>query len=280
MTETMGASVQTNDGVAVITGAASGIGTGLARKALALGMKLVIADVRAEPLEAFAATLDGEVLAVPTDVRDLTSVEALAEAAYDRFGQVDMLFNNAGVMATGFSWEIEPELWNRAMSVNVDGVQNGIRAFVPRLLAAERPAYIINTASVGGFLPAPLMAPYSVSKAAVVALTESLHYELQMIGAPVRVSLLSPGPVKSGIFDDPFGPNVSPAAAAFVDTMRSMLNANGLTPDEFAELVYEGLAEGRYWLFPQPETIDAPFQHRVTSMMDRVNPQLIDFSEL
>lgn len=280
MTETMDSTVQISGGVAVITGAASGIGTGLTRKALALGMKVVIADVRADQLAAFADSLDGELLAVPTDVRDLAAVEALAEAAYDRFGQVDMLFNNAGVMATGFSWEIEPELWDRAMAVNVDGVQNGVRAFVPRLLAAQRPAHIINTASVGGFLPAPLMAPYSVSKAAVVALTESLHYELQMIGAPIRVSLLSPGPVKSGIFDDPFGPNVNPAAAAFVDTMRSMLSANGLTPDEFAELVYQDLAEGRYWIFPQPETIDAPFQSRVSNMLGRINPQLVDFSEL
>lgn len=272
--------VQTRGGVAVITGAASGIGTGLARKALALGMRLVIADVRAEELRNFAATLEGELLAVPVDVRDPAAVEGLAEAAWNRFGQVDMLFNNAGVMATGFSWEIEPERWQRSMAVNVDGVLNGIRSFVPRLLKAARPAHIVNTSSVGGFLPAPLMAPYSVSKAAVVALTESLHFELQMIGAPVRVSLLAPGPVKSGIFDNPFGQTVDPASAAFVDTMRMMLTANGLAPDEFATLAFDGLAEGRYWLFPQPEAIDPLFQRRVASIADRTNPQLLDFTEL
>lgn len=272
--------VQTRGGVAVITGAASGIGTGLARKALALGMRLVIADVRAEELRNFAATLEGELLAVPVDVRDPAAVEGLAEAAWNRFGQVDMLFNNAGVMATGFSWEIEPERWQRSMAVNVDGVLNGIRSFVPRLLKAARPAHIVNTSSVGGFLPAPLMAPYSVSKAAVVALTESLHFELQMIGAPVRVSLLAPGPVKSGIFDNPFGQTVDPASAAFVDTMRTMLTANGLAPDEFATLAFDGLAEGRYWLFPQPEAIDPLFQRRVASIADRTNPQLLDFTEL
>ena len=272
--------VQVRGGVAVITGAASGIGTGLARKALALGMKLVIADVRADQLEAFAATLEGEVLAVPTDVRDLAAVDALAEAAWARFGQVDMLFNNAGVMATGFSWEIEPERWQRSMAVNVDGVLNGVRAFVPRLLKAGRPAQIVNTASVGGFLPAPLMAPYSVSKAAVVALTESLHFEMQMIGAPVRVALLAPGPVKSGIFDDPFGPQADPAASAFVETMRTMLSANGLTPDEFADRVFDGLARGDYWLFPQPEAIDPLFDRRAAAIRDRTTPQLLNFSEL
>ncbi|WP_313801691.1 SDR family NAD(P)-dependent oxidoreductase [Sphingobium sp.] len=276
----MAEEVEIRGGVAVITGAASGIGTGLARKAIALGMKLVIADVRADQLDAFAATLDGEVLALPTDVRDLKAVEALAEAAWNRFGQVDILFNNAGVMATGFSWEIEPERWQRSMSVNVDGVLNGIRAFVPRLLEAGRPARIVNTASVGGFLPAPLMAPYSVSKAAVVALTESLHFEMQMIGAPIRVSLLAPGPVKSGIFDDPFGPHVDPAARGFVETMRGMLTANGLSPDEFAQRVFEGLAAGNYWLFPQPEAIDPLFERRAASIRDRATPQLLNFSEL
>src|ERR1035437_3247768 len=119
-------------GVAVITGAASGIGTGLARKALSLDMRVVLADVQAERLKAFADTLTGEVLAVPTDVRDPAAVEALADRAWKAFGGVDLLFNNAGVMATGFTWEIEPERWQRSFDVNVHGILNGIRSFVPR----------------------------------------------------------------------------------------------------------------------------------------------------
>lgn len=272
-------SVQINGGVAVITGAASGIGTGLARRAVQLGMKLVLADVQADQLSEFADTLDGDILAVPTDVRDPAALDDLAARAWDRFGQVDILFNNAGVMATGFSWEIERDRWDRSMDVNLGGVLNGIRSFVPRLLAAGRPAQIVNTASVGGFLPAPLMAPYSVSKAAVVALTESLHLEMQMLQSPIRVSLLAPGPVKSGIFDDPFGAQINPATAAFVDTMRTMLSANGLTPDEFATLVFEGIGEGRFWLFPQPEAIDPLFQRRVQSILDRTTPQPLEFPE-
>lgn len=271
--------VQINAGVAVITGAASGIGTGLARRAAQLGMKLVLADVRADQLSEFADTLEGDVLTVPTDVRDPAALDDLATKAWDRFGQVDILFNNAGVMATGFSWEIEGDRWDRSMDVNLGGVLNGIRSFVPRLLAAGRPAQIVNTASVGGFLPAPLMAPYSVSKAAVVALTESLHLEMQMIQSPIRISLLAPGPVKSGIFDDPFGTQTNPAATAFVDTMRTMLSANGLTPDEFATLVFDGIADGQFWLFPQPEAIDPLLKRRVQSIFDRTTPLPLEFSE-
>src|SRR6201996_2994771 len=224
----MSQSLQLNGGVAVITGAASGIGTGLARKALSLGMRVVIADVQAEALNAFAATLEGKVVAVPTDVSDPDAVEALAEHAYAEFGQVDLLFNNAGVMATGFSWEIEPARWERSINVNFYGVLHGLRSFVPRLLKAGRPAHITNTSSVGGFLPSPMMAPYSVTKFAVVALTESLQGELNMLSAPIGVSLLAPGPVSSGIFNDPFGAKIRPEVQQFVDYLRKLLTEHGL----------------------------------------------------
>ena len=272
--------VMIEGGVAVITGAASGIGTGLARKAAEKGMKLVLADVNADLLNSFAKSIDADVLAIPTDVTDMDAVDKLAEQAWQRFGQVDALFNNAGVMATGFTWEIEPRRWRQSMAVNVDGVFHGIRAFVPRLLAAQRPAHIVNTASVGGFLPSPLMAPYSTTKAAVVALTESLHLEMQMIGAPVRVSLLAPGPVQSSIFNDPFGDKVTPETAAFVDTMRTMLTANGLSPDDFAERVFAAMADGEYWIIPQPEALDPLFDRRVQAITGRQAPQNLDFSKL
>jgi NADP-dependent 3-hydroxy acid dehydrogenase YdfG len=259
-------------GVAVITGAASGIGTGLASKAVSLGMRVVLADNRADELERFARTLNGEVLAVPTDVTDAAAVNALAERAYDAFDAVDLLFNNAGVMATGFSWEIEPERWTRSFDVNVKGVIHGIQAFVPRMLAAKRCAHIVNTASVGGFLPSPLMAPYTATKAAVVALTETLHGELKMMGAPIGVSLLAPGPVQSGIFDDPFGANIPTAVQGFVDMLRAMLTENGMTSDEFSEHVYAAIAKGEYWLMPQPEAIDQPLKQRMEMILARRNP--------
>jgi len=260
-------------GVAVITGAASGIGAGLARKALALGMRVVLADVQEPALREFAATLHGEVLAIPTDVADAASVERLAQRAYEEFGQVDLLFNNAGVLTTGFSWEIEAQRWQRSLDININGVLHGLRSFVPRMIAAGRPAHIVNTASVGGFLPSPLMAPYSASKFAVVALTESLRAELEMIAAPIGVSLLAPGPVKTGIFDHPYGNIDSPAARAFVEQMRNLLEQHGLTPDQFAERVFDGIAADRYWLIPQPEAFDEPFRQRNDDILARNNPR-------
>lgn len=264
---------QFQDGVAVITGAASGIGTGLARKAASLGMRLVLADVNAELLSAFAATLDAEVLAVPTDVTQACAVESLAEQAWARFGGVDLLFNNAGLMATGFSWEITPERFERCMNVNFGGVLNGIRSFVPRMLKEGRPGRIINTASIGGFLPSPLMSPYSASKFAVVALTESLWGELQMLQAPVSVHLLAPGPVLSGIFNDPYGDSgKNPTTQQFVQTMRDMLTHNGMSPDELAERVFAGIERNDYWLIPHPEHLFAALKKRVEAIVTQKAP--------
>jgi NAD(P)-dependent dehydrogenase (short-subunit alcohol dehydrogenase family) len=261
-------------GVAVITGAASGIGTGLARRALALGMRVVLADVQEDALNAFAATLDGDVLAVPTDVADPASVERLAARAYERHGHVDLLFNNAGVLTTGFTWEIDPARWKRDLDINVNGVLNGLRSFMPRLLQAGRPAHIVNTASIGGFLPSPLMGPYSVSKFAVVALTESLRGELEILKAPIGVSLLAPGPVKTGIFNAPFSNDAGAAARAFVDNLRAMLDQHGMTPDAFAEPVFAGIEAGQYWLIPQPEAFEAPFRARNDDILARRTPKL------
>lgn len=264
---------QFQGGVAVITGAASGIGTGLARKAASLGMRLVLADVNAELLNAFAATLDAEVLAIPTDVSEGTAVDALAEQAWSRFGGVDLLFNNAGLMAAGFSWEITPERFERCMSVNFGGVLNGIRSFVPRMLKDGRGGRIINTASTGGFLPSPLMSPYSASKFAVVALTESLWGELQMMKAPLGVHLLAPGPVLSGIFNDPFGDlGKNPATQQFVQTMRDLLAQNGISPDELAERAFAGLERNDYWLFSDPEHLFGALEKRVEAIVAQKSP--------
>ncbi|GAB3626815.1 short chain dehydrogenase/reductase family oxidoreductase [Pandoraea terrae] len=271
----MTAPIRFDGGTAVITGAASGIGSGLARHAASLGMRLVLADVDQSRLDAFAATLDADVLAVATDVRKSSDVDALAELAWQRYGRVDLLFNNAGVMGTGFTWEISPEEFERSFAVNVHGVLNGIRSFVPRMLKAGTPAHIVNTASIGGFLPSPLMSPYSATKFAVVALTESLYGELKMIDAPIGVSLLAPGPVQSGIFDAPAADtSARPEVRQFVDKLHTMISAYGLTPDEFAKRVFVGIREGDYWLLPQPEMIDEPLRERVAGILARRNPEL------
>lgn len=255
--------------VAVITGAASGIGAGLARHAAALGMQVVLADRDAAQLEDVARSIGNAALAVPTDVTQPAELEQLAEQAWAAHGQVDFLFNNAGVLSTGFSWEIPPATWQQSLDVNIGGIVNSLRAFVPRLIASGRPARIINTASVGGFLPSPMMAPYSATKAAVVALTESLAGELAALGSKISVSLLAPGPVKSGIFrEPPPGP-----AQHFHAGMTAMLEEHGLTADEFAPLVFAAIDRGDYWIIPQPAAFDDGFAARTAIIAARQPPQ-------
>ncbi|CAM5554852.1 oxidoreductase [Streptomyces tanashiensis] len=263
---------------AVITGASSGIGAGLARHAAGLGMKLVLADIAADRLAAFAEELraaGAEVETVVTDVADPASVEALADTAYTRFGVVDLLVNNAGIMAMGYSWEIPAERWDAMLRINIGGYVNGIRAFVPRMLERGEKAWVVNVSSIGGMLPSPLMAPYSVTKFGTLALTESLHYEMQMKGAPIQVSVVTPGSVKSEIFKAARpGETAPPEIAAFNDQLQAMADEHGLTPEEHAVGVFEMVAEGRYWAIPQPEQLFPALQPRTDMILARENPRL------
>ncbi|HEY9369373.1 SDR family NAD(P)-dependent oxidoreductase [Streptomyces sp.] len=261
---------------AVVTGASSGIGAGLARHAAGLGMKLVLADIAAERLTAVADELratGAEVEAVVTDVADPASVEALAERAYARFGTVDLLVNNAGIMAMGYSWEIPAARWDAMLRINVGGCANGIRAFVPRMLERGERAWVVNVSSIGGLLPSPLMAPYSATKFAVLALTESLHHEMLMKGAPIQVSVVTPGAVKSQIFaaarpDESQPPEVT----GFADRLQAMSDEHGLTPEEHAERVFTQVAAGNYWVVPQPESLRAALPARAEMILGQVNP--------
>ncbi|MFB7592672.1 SDR family NAD(P)-dependent oxidoreductase [Streptomyces sp. NPDC056169] len=263
---------------AVITGASSGIGAGLARHAAGLGMKLVLADVAAERLAAFAEELratGAEVEAVVTDVAEPASVEALADHAYTRFGTVDLLVNNAGIMAMGYSWEIPAERWDAMLRINIGGYVNGIRAFVPRMLERGEKAWVVNVSSIGGMLPSPLMAPYSVTKFGTLALTESLHYEMLMKGAPIQVSVVTPGSVKSEIFKAARpGEGTPPEIAAFNEHLQTLADEHGLTPEEHAERVFEMVAEGKYWAIPQPEQLFPALQPRTDMILGQENPQL------
>lgn len=261
--------------VAVITGAASGIGAGLARHAASLGMQLVLADWDEAALQKVADSLTTEVLAIPTDVRDDAAVQSLAEAAFDRFGAVDLLFNNAGVLSSGLSWEIDAATWQRSLDINIGGVVNVIRAFVPRLIAADRPSRVINTSSLGGFLTSPFMSPYSATKFAIVAISEALAGELAATDSKVRVSLLAPGPVKSAIMDE----KAPSETAEFMTMLRGMNDENGMTPDEFAPIVFEAIERGEYWILPHPELLDAGLRERTDMILNRSQPTNFDLVE-
>ncbi|MFY0727887.1 SDR family NAD(P)-dependent oxidoreductase [Pseudomonas sp. NFX15] len=258
--------------VAVITGAASGIGRGLAEHAATQGMRLVLADRDAAGLQDLCDELKAsgvQAIACVTDVGDAKQVERLRDRAVEHFGGVDLLFNNAGVMQTGFSWEVTDAQWQRMLNVNLNGVINGIRSFVPLLLSQGRPAHVINTASLAGLVTSPLMAPYNVTKQAVVALSETLHYELAMIGAPVSVSVLCPGPVASEIMAS--NQVVDTAGSDFSQLLDSTIR-QGMTPVELAAKVFDAIAEKRFWILPH-KGFKPALERRVQSILGETNPQ-------
>ena len=186
--------------VAVVTGAASGIGLALAERFAHAGLDVVLADVEQSALQAAeqkVAGLGAKTLAVPTDVSDQAAVSALAAAAVDRFGAVHVVCNNAGVITDADPWFGPISAWRWVLGVNLWGVIHGIRAFLP-LLAAQRESYIVNTASVNGLIPGPSPS-YDATKHAVVAVSEDLYRAMKVAGLPVGVSVLCPGPARTSI---------------------------------------------------------------------------------
>lgn len=243
--------------VAVVTGAGSGIGLALARALAAESMSVVLADVEHAALEKAAAAIAEtgvEVLAVRTDVSDPAEVEALADAAYDRFGAVHVLCNNAGVSGGGLSWEISLEDWDWVLGVNLRGVINGVHAFVPRMVAGGEDGHVVNTASVAGLVTTPFMASYNVSKHGVVALSETMSIELAMVGSPLGVSVVCPGWVRTRIHEADrnrpggvVGDTDDPALVAMRAVVEQWI-ANGMDPADVAALVVDAIRERRFYV--------------------------------
>ncbi|TCS15324.1 SDR family NAD(P)-dependent oxidoreductase [Caulobacter sp. BK020] len=267
---------------AVITGAGSGIGAALARRAAAEGMNLVLADIAEDDVRAVAASLGGvDALALRCDVSDAGSVEALAEAAYDRFGAVDLLCNNAGVVPGGRHrkvWEYTVADWDWSLGVNLYGVVHGIRAFVPRMIAVGRPAHIMNTASVAGVVSGSGSACYGAAKHAVVRATEALYAGLKEVGAPIGVTMLCPGLVRTGIYDAEkrrparfASAEGAPSESAELEQMREDLYRNATTPEEAADIAFQGVIDNRFYVFTTT-SFDSAIEKRAQDILARADP--------
>jgi len=255
--------------VAVITGAASGLGRAFAQQAAALHMKLVLADLNPEALaqtvEALRAA-GADAIGVATDVANPVQLDALAQATLDAFGKVHLLFNNAGVGSGGFLWESSANDWSWVFGVNVMGVAHGVRAFTRIMLAQNEPAHIVNTASVAGLLSPPAMGVYNASKHAVVSLTETLFHDLQLAqagrDANVRVgcSLLCPAFVPTGIADaerarpaELHNPNrATRSQIAAAKQLQRAVQAGKLSAADVAGLAFDAIAKRRFYIITHP----------------------------
>jgi NAD(P)-dependent dehydrogenase (short-subunit alcohol dehydrogenase family) len=268
--------------VAVVTGAASGIGRALSDRFAREGMRLVLADVEEKPLaEACQAALrhGTDALAVATDVSDGMQVDALARRAFETFGAAHVLCNNAGVSAGGMTWGLSQADWEWVLGVNLWGVIHGIRAFVPRMIA-QGEGHVVNTASIAGLICAPASAPYCASKHAVVAVSESLHYDLTMNAHKVRVSVLCPAWVKTKIADSERNRPLplararrgapSPQEQMVDDLVRSEVAA-GMNPDEVAEQVVQAIVEERFWVLTHPRSKKA-VERRARGIVENREP--------
>jgi NAD(P)-dependent dehydrogenase (short-subunit alcohol dehydrogenase family) len=253
-----------NERVAVVTGAASGIGRAIAERCAAEGMKVVLAGVNEENLLKVEKALKergATVMSVRTDVSKADDVQALADKTLDAFGAVHLLVNNAGVASGTTVWGSSLNDWEWTWGVNLWGVIYGIKTFTPIMLAQDDECHIVNTSSIAGMLAFHPSAPYHVSKHAVVALSENLQISLDLQHAKIKVSVLCPGWVKTGILDSqrnrpaelqnpPLTP--TPEQIEAWNAMKEKLEA-AMSPEAVADEVFSAIREEKFYILTHPE---------------------------
>jgi len=271
--------------VAVVTGAAGGIGRALAQGFAAEGAKLVLADVETPALEQAVAELRAsgvEVLSVRTDVSSPSEVEALAEAAYDHFGGVHIVCANAGVMqALGPVWERPLEDFEWVFGVNLWGPLHCVRCFVPRMLAGGESGHLVITGSMSGLTVVPGNGAYQMSKHGVVGLAETLYHELA--ATPLSVSLLCPGFVPTGIISsernrpdslrNEAAPPPRPLAGGWSGGATDALKAIAVAPEHVAERVVSAIREDRFWILTHDNAVER-VRSRYEPILEGRNPVL------
>lgn len=274
--------------VAVVTGSASGIGRGLAERFALEGMKVVLADVEKDALDATVQEFrrrEFDVAGVVTDVSSFDSIDALAGKAFEAYGKVHVLCNNAGVSggAGGAGgplplWEQNLKTWNWVLGVNFWGVVHGIKAFLPRMLAQDEVGHVVNTASIMGLMPGGSV--YGASKHAVVSVSETLFTQLRGAGAKIGVSVLCPGHVPTRItssirnrpeelWDEGERPSAEDLAQR--DAMWAERGLNSLSPAEVATRVLEAIKREDFYILPHES--DLGVKRRFESILSRRGPE-------
>jgi NAD(P)-dependent dehydrogenase (short-subunit alcohol dehydrogenase family) len=281
--------------VAVVTGGASGIGRAVATRFAEAGMRVVLADIQCDALDATTADLRSEghtVIGVQTDVSDGRSVDALAAATVAEFGGVHILHNNAGVGVGGSVWVYTEQDWQWVLGVNLWGVIHGVRAFVPIMLEQGERAHVVNTASMAGLISVPFLGAYNVSKHGVVTLSETLFRDLDAAGADIGVSVLCPGLVATNIFESQRNRPDELVDENSVGGLTSLLARAGtgvsadaavesfgtiLTPEQVAADVHDAVVHDRFYVLTHPEPAQALVQARADDILGGRAPSELAF---
>jgi len=266
--------------VAWITGGGSGIGLGVAHELAAAGVKLVILDVEAAALDAAEIALraaGADVLAIRADISKAAEVEAAAAQAKARFGLVHIIFNNAGVGGGGGPmWMLDDADWRWCIDVNLYGVIHGIRVLLPALIASGQEGHVINTASMAGLTSTPFLGPYTATKHAVVAISEVLAKELELVQAKVKVSVLCPGFVKTRIHQSERNRPAEMRGAGRAEgpglgkVMEQLVEA-GAPVEGVAKAVVAAIRDGKFYVLTHPEMKPA-IGHRMQQVLDEEQP--------
>lgn len=264
------------DRVAVITGGASGIGLGMARALAARGMRLSIADLDEATLAAAVAEFEAagvEVIGTTVDVSDLDSVQRLADVTMERFGQVNVLCNNAGVGIPTSARNMKLKDWKWIIDVDLWGPIYGVNVFLP-LIEASGEGHVNSTSSMAGLISSGMMGAYNVAKHGVVALMAATERELRAKGSPITASVLCPGPINTNISRNSvqFRPGgAKPKADGDkAGKMASNIQASleqGMHPDEVGELVAEAIATDKFWVLTHPRWAKA-VQKQLDAMVE------------
>lgn len=266
-------------GVAVVTGAGAGIGMGFARRFGELDMTVIVTDISAERAEKVAGEIrdkGGRAEAMVVDVSQPAELDRLAAEIFERHGGVRVLVNNAGIETIGNSWEIPIERWEATLNINIHGIVHGCRAFIPHMLKAGEQAWIANLASTGAFAVMPTQTAYMMSKHAVQAFSECLYLELEVAGAPIHLSSILPGMLKTSIFEASAGAGEPSGAQGHRKTMYDMMMAYGMDLDEGCRRFVSQMAEGRFWVESQPDMTDEMLETRINFFRSREAPVLND----
>ena len=275
--------------VAVITGAASGIGRALTEKCIAEGMHVVMADIEEAVLDQVSAelqaTTNNKVLPIVTNVALEAELTKVRDAAVEEFGGVHLLFNNAGVGGGGNAWNATQKDWDWVLGVNLWSVIYGRRDFIPQMLKQETPCHIVNTASVAGLIGGSTNALYSVTKHGVVALTENLNVDLQTENAQIGCSVLCPGFVNTNIFDSgrnrpsELSNEEAPPEPTAEDEQRMAMFREilrqGMQPAQIAEIVFDAIRNNRLYILTH-DHFDEMIRTRAENIITGTNPVLGD----